>query len=56
MRSSGLRAAVCGSLMVAGVLLAGADAWATENVTLITDFGFNGRHAYFYVALDKGYY
>src|SRR6202035_1799917 len=21
-----------------------------------TDFGFNGRHSYFYVALDKGYY
>lgn len=27
---------------------------AEVNVT--TDFGFNGRHAYFYVALDKGYY
>src|ERR1700677_4733 len=25
-------------------------------VNLITDFGFNGRHSYFYVALDKGYY
>ena len=55
MMSSGLRAAVCGSLMV-GALLAGADARAIETVTLITDFGFNGRHAYFYVALDKGYY
>src|SRR5207245_1496510 len=22
----------------------------------ITDFGFNGRHAYYYVALEKGYY
>src|ERR1700719_3299972 len=56
MMSSGLCAAVCGSLMVGGVLLAGADARAMENVTLITDFGFNGRHSYFYVALDKGYY
>ena len=28
---------------------------ATE-VNFITDFGFNGRHSYFYVALDKGYY
>src|ERR1700730_7154798 len=54
--TSGLRAAVCGSLTVAGALLAGADARAIENVTLITDFGFNGRHAYFYVALEKGYY
>ncbi|MEJ0051001.1 MAG: ABC transporter substrate-binding protein [Methylovirgula sp.] len=25
-------------------------------VNFITDFGFNGRHSYFYVALDKGYY
>jgi NitT/TauT family transport system substrate-binding protein len=30
-------------------------AQATE-VNFITDFGFNGRHAYYYVALDKGYY
>jgi len=29
---------------------------AAENVTFVTDFGFNGRHAYYYVALDKGYY
>jgi NitT/TauT family transport system substrate-binding protein len=25
-------------------------------VSFITDFGYNGRHAYFYVALDKEYY
>jgi NitT/TauT family transport system substrate-binding protein len=30
-------------------------AWAKE-VTFVTDFGINGRHAYFFVALDKGYY
>jgi NitT/TauT family transport system substrate-binding protein len=29
---------------------------ALDNVTLITDFGFNGRHAYFFVAIEKGYY
>ena len=29
---------------------------ALENVTLITDFGYNGRHAYFFVAIEKGYY
>jgi ABC-type nitrate/sulfonate/bicarbonate transport system substrate-binding protein len=23
---------------------------------LITDFGYNGRHAYFFYALDRGYY
>ena len=25
-------------------------------MTLVTDFGFNGRHAYYYYALEKGYY
>jgi NitT/TauT family transport system substrate-binding protein len=34
---------------------AASSAQATE-VNFITDFGFNGRHAYYYVALDKGYY
>ena len=29
---------------------------AADNVTFVTDFGFNGRHAYYYVAFDKGYY
>lgn len=29
---------------------------AADSVTFITDFGFNGRHSYYYVALDKGYY
>jgi NitT/TauT family transport system substrate-binding protein len=33
----------------------GLPARAAE-VNFITDFGFNGRHAYFYVALEKGYY
>jgi NitT/TauT family transport system substrate-binding protein len=28
----------------------------TTDVNFITDFGFNGRQAYFFVALDKGYY
>lgn len=27
-----------------------------ERVIFTTDFGFNGRHAYYFVALDKGYY
>ena len=31
-------------------------AGAADTVTLITDFGYNGRHSYFFVALDKGYY
>jgi NitT/TauT family transport system substrate-binding protein len=35
--------------------LCSAAAHATD-VNFITDFGYNGRHSYFYVALDKGYY
>jgi NitT/TauT family transport system substrate-binding protein len=27
-----------------------------DKVTLVTDFGYNGRHAYFFEALDRGYY
>jgi NitT/TauT family transport system substrate-binding protein len=27
-----------------------------DKVTLITDYGYNGRHAYFFEALDRGYY
>ena len=29
---------------------------AADNLTFVTDFGFNGRHAYYFLALDKGYY
>src|SRR5436305_11545743 len=32
------------------------DAAAADKVTFVTDFGYNGRHAYYFVALDKGYY
>ena len=27
-----------------------------KKAVFVTDFGFNGRHSYYYVALDKGYY
>ena len=37
-------------------LLCAQRARAADNVSVITDFGFNGRHAYFFVALEKGYY
>ena len=46
-----VRAAVAALLALAAVLPARAG-----NITFITDFGFNGRHAYFYVAREKGYY
>lgn len=47
------RAAIYGTLL--GVLWS-QNVAAADNVTFITDFGFNGRHAYYYVALEKGYY
>ena len=48
--------AVASSLLVLGVLHLPGPAEALDSVSLITDFGYNGRHAYFFVALDKGYY
>jgi NitT/TauT family transport system substrate-binding protein len=27
-----------------------------EDVSIITDFGFNGRHSYFFLALERGFY
>lgn len=47
------RVAIVGSIL--GFLWS-QNAVAADNVTFVTDFGFNGRHAYYYVALDKGYY
>ena len=44
---------VAATILVA--VFATSAAQAVE-VNFITDFGFNGRHAYYYVALDKGYY
>jgi NitT/TauT family transport system substrate-binding protein len=41
-------------LMLVGAMSTAAR--AETDVSVITDFGFNGRHAYFYVALDKGFY
>lgn len=42
--------------LVGLAMVAGAQAFGAETVIFTTDFGFNGRHAYYYVALDKGYY
>jgi NitT/TauT family transport system substrate-binding protein len=56
MRRLGLRAVLCGSLTLLGALWVCEGAQASDNVTLITDFGYNGRHAYFFVAIEKGYY
>jgi NitT/TauT family transport system substrate-binding protein len=47
------RLAVALGLMLAVTGFRQADA---AELNFITDFGFNGRHAYFYVAREKGYY
>ncbi|MBV9066967.1 MAG: ABC transporter substrate-binding protein [Methylobacteriaceae bacterium] len=31
-------------------------AYGADKITFVTDFGYLGRHAYYFVALDKGYY
>ena len=56
MRRFQWHAALYALLMLPGMLFISDGAHALDNVTLITDFGFNGRHAYFFVAIEKGYY
>src|ERR1700737_2248263 len=46
-----LAVALVSMLAAAGVRPADA-----AETNFVTDFGFNGRHAYFYVAREKGYY
>jgi NitT/TauT family transport system substrate-binding protein len=49
----------CTLLIVAAIGALGLEAGhaaAADKVTFVTDFGYNGRHAYYFVALDKGYY
>ncbi|TMK20425.1 MAG: ABC transporter substrate-binding protein [Alphaproteobacteria bacterium] len=50
------RAIAFGLFTLFTFLLTPECAKALDNVTLITDFGYNGRHAYFFVAIEKGYY
>ena len=47
---------VAGLLIAATMLLHPGPSAALDAITLITDFGYNGRHAYFFLALDRGYY
>ncbi len=44
------------SLLTLALACVSHAASALDTVNLITDFGYNGRHAYFFDALDKGYY
>jgi NitT/TauT family transport system substrate-binding protein len=47
---------LCALLALTLALPAAPWAQARQKVVFTTDFGFNGRHAYYYVALDRGYY
>jgi len=51
-----IRRIVAGAVIASTILLRPSASRALDNVTLITDFGYNGRHAFSFVALDRGYY
>jgi NitT/TauT family transport system substrate-binding protein len=54
--SKASRRIVAGALIASTILLCPGASRALDDVTLITDFGYNGRHAHFFDALDQGYY
>jgi NitT/TauT family transport system substrate-binding protein len=56
MRLSGNRRCLPLMLTALCASIFGATAQAADKVTFVTDFGYNGRHAYYFVALEKGYY
>jgi len=51
-----VRRIAAGALIASAILLCPGASRALDNVTLVTDFGYNGRHAHFFEALDRGYY
>jgi NitT/TauT family transport system substrate-binding protein len=51
-----VRRIVAGALIASTILLRPSVSNALDGVTLITDHSYYGRHAYFFEALDKGYY
>jgi NitT/TauT family transport system substrate-binding protein len=46
----------CLSAFLLSASLSTQGAQAADKLTFVTDFGYLGRHAYYFVALDKGYY
>jgi NitT/TauT family transport system substrate-binding protein len=40
----------------AALMVAGSAAAAADHVVFVTDYGLYGRHAYYFVAMEKGYY
>lgn len=53
---SGNKRCVTLTLSALCAMIFGAHAHAADKLTFVTDFGYNGRHAYYFVALEKGYY
>jgi NitT/TauT family transport system substrate-binding protein len=51
-----VRRIVAGALIASTILLCPSASRALDNVTFIIDWAYNGRHAYFFEALDRGYY
>jgi NitT/TauT family transport system substrate-binding protein len=45
-----------GPMALAVLVAASAPAGAADKITFVTDYGLYGRHAYYFVAMDKGYY
>jgi len=57
MRYSGkIRVSVMMAAVICASIVGRGDAGAADKITFVTDFGYNGRHAYYFVALEKGYY
>src|SRR5262249_35631547 len=51
-----VRCIAASALIASTILLYPSASKALDNVTLITDFGYNGRHAFAFGALDRGFY
>lgn len=48
--------AALASLAIAGLLPAAVEAQAPKKITFLTNYVYNGRHAPFFVGLEKGFY
>jgi NitT/TauT family transport system substrate-binding protein len=57
---SGIRStlafAAIGCAAIGGLALTPLAAHAADKVSVVMDAGFNGRHAYYFVAIERGYY
>ncbi len=51
-----MRKSFASCVAVIWLLFPMADALAADKMTFVTDFGYLGRHAYYFVALERGYY